>query len=137
MTSTWKLEHEVTKSVVKLGRAGGRTPNQLLHDYRFSGDIRAGHIWKEYADVFKGKKQLEPASFSHLLPDAEPEQSDEQIAAAADPDRAILGWLSWADWKLILKHERRGQVLEAARFGDIAVLTEYLGNIGVKLELPH
>lgn len=135
-TSAWNITHEVAKGVTKLGRLGGRTPNQLLHDYRFAGDIRAGHIWKEYAETFKGKKQLEPASFAHLLPDAPPEPTDEQLAAAADPDRNILGWLSWADWKVILKHERRGDVLMAARDG-IEALTDYLSVMGIKLELPQ
>jgi hypothetical protein len=135
--STWSLAHEVAKSVTKLGREGGRTMNQLLHDYRFAGDIRAGHIWKEYAETFKGKKQLEPASFAHLIPDGEPEKSDEELAAASDPDRNILGWLSWADWKIILKHERRGDVLEAARQGSIAELSGYLAGMGITLELPQ
>lgn len=133
--STWRIEHEVTKGMTKLGRAGGRTSNQLLHDYRFSGDMQAGMLWREHAAAFKGRKQLVPSSFAALL-GQEDDPEDGILAANQDTDAVLLAWLNWEQWKLVLKHEYRGQLLEVAQHGDFEMLTDFLKPIGINLLQP-
>lgn len=131
--STWRIEHEVTKSVVKLGREGGRTPNQLLHDYRFNSDLQAGMLWKEHAQTFKGRKQLVPSSFAALLGQEE-ETNDGILAANQDSDAVLLAYLDWQQWQIILMHEYRGQLLDVARTGDFDVLSDFLRPLGIELQ---
>lgn len=134
-SSTWKIEHEVTKTPVKMGRDGGRTPNQLLHDYCFNSDLRAGFLWKEYSEVFKGRKQLVPSSFAALLGEEE-EPDDEVLAELQDSDAVMLAWLSRDDWRIVLAHEYRGQLLEVAQHGDFDLLADFLHPMGIQLEHP-
>ena len=132
-TQTWKLEREVTKAVVKMGRNEGRTPNQLLHEYTFNSDLRAGMLWKEYAEVFKGRKQLVPSSFAALLGEEE-EPDDEVLAELQDSDAVMLAWLSLQDWQIIKAHEYRGQLLEVAERGDFDLLADFLRPMGIDLQ---
>jgi hypothetical protein len=55
--SKWGAAEELSLSVRKKGR-GGRTPAQLLADSSDEGDRRAGALWREFSDVFKGRRQL-------------------------------------------------------------------------------
>lgn len=136
MKSQWQIEHEVTKSVVKLGRAGGRTPNQLLYDYAFHADLRAGMLWKEYVEAFKGKKQLHPASFAALLGEQE-EPEDGVLAEAKFEGEQLLALLTWEQWRVILKHEKRGHLQEVALQGFEA-LCNFLRPMGIELqEVSH
>lgn len=134
--STWKLEHEITKSVVKLGRAGGRTANQLLHDYRFNSDLRAGMLWKEHATAFKGRKQLVPSSFAALL-GQEDDPDDGVLAEGQDNDAVLLAFLDWHQWQVVLMHEYRGQLLDVARTGDFDTLADFLQPLGIHLQRPE
>lgn len=134
-SSTWRIEHEVTKSVVKLGNKNGRTPNQLLHDFRFSSDLRAGMIWKEHAQAFKGRKQLVPASFAALLGEDE-DEDDGVLSDRQDDDAVLLAFLDWHQWQLVLMHEYRGQLLDVARAGDFDQLADFLRPIGIDLQKP-
>lgn len=54
----WGISEEVTKTHLKEAHRGGKSPNQLLMDYLW-GDKHAGRLWKDYAEVFKGKKFLD------------------------------------------------------------------------------
>lgn len=52
----WGAAEELSLKDRKQGR-GGRTPAQLLADSA-DGDLRAGHLWREYAEAFHGRRQL-------------------------------------------------------------------------------
>ena len=116
-----------------MGKKGGRTPNQLLHDYAFHGDLRAGMLWKEYALAFKGKKHLVPADFSALLGEAEA-LPDGVVAESQDKDSLLLVHLTWAQWKIVLQHEMVGEVKEVADRGDFDLLADFLRPMGIVLE---
>jgi hypothetical protein len=116
----WSAADELTKAnAKKSGRAGGRSPWQLLADFQ-EGDVHAGMLWKEFIAAFKGRAQLywSQGLRSNLgLDDA---STDEQLAAAIDAQDRLLACISDLDWKLILARNLRGQVLEVLRIGTWA-----------------
>ncbi len=54
----WGLDLEMTKAHVKKGHEGHRTPWDLLRDFEQTGDCESGHLFKTFAQAFKGKRQL-------------------------------------------------------------------------------
>ncbi len=113
----WGAADELTKANAKKGgRAGGRSPWQLLADFQ-DGDIHAGMLWKEFITAFKGRAQLYWSQGLRSKLGLDDEASDEQLAAAITMEDMLLARISDADWKLILARDLRGQVLEVLRSG--------------------
>ena len=52
----WGLEHEVTKGHLKKGLNGSLTPFDLLRGASTNNHYKT--LFKQFADVFKGKQQL-------------------------------------------------------------------------------
>lgn len=122
--SKWGLEHEMTKAHIKEGREGGLTPFQFLDKY-LEGDERYKNLFLEYAKAFKGKKQLVWSKGLRDLLKMQPEISDEEIAESEDPDSFLFAQIPLEVWGVILKAEKRAEVLEACRYGEDN-LKEYL-----------
>ena len=89
---------EATSTQTKKGRAGGRTPWQLLDSVRINGDADDLELWNEYELATKGKRAL---TFSRGLREKlglNAERSDESIADEEVGDETDTGFrvLSWA-----------------------------------------
>jgi hypothetical protein len=122
----WGAADELTKSNAKTGgRAGGRSPWQLLADFQ-EGDAHAGMLWKEFVTAFKGRAQLYWSQNLRAQLDMDQEATDEETAAAVDAVDELLARISDPDWKLIVLHHLRGQVLEALRIGTWTDVEEML-----------
>jgi len=118
----WTEAHEVAKAVTKKANGrDGRTPFKLLDDYTFSGDKKAGQLFKEYAKAFKGKRQLNWSNGlkDELLPDENEEKTDEEIAEEV-PEIAVHE-LGREMWREVIRQKQRGAVLSAALDGDQAL----------------
>lgn len=113
--SKWGLENEVTKGHIKKGKQGGRTPFDLLRDYR-NGDKQSGALYVEYANAFKGKRQL-VWSKGLKARFAIADLNDEELSARADEDAQHGHELERDDWKLILSNDIRAEILEAFENG--------------------
>ena len=109
----WSIEHELTKQPVKKAKMGGRSPAQMLADYG-NGDIRAANLWREYAQAFKGKKQLVWSKGLRGILGMGMELPDEGIAGSIPQGAEILTRLSPVEWKAIRKADLRGELLDAA-----------------------
>lgn len=124
----WTAVHEVTKAPVKKSNAGGRTPFQLLADYG-AGDLRAGRLFVEYSETFKGRKHL---FWSRgLKGELGIAAVDDGTLAAAEPDDVarLLARLSPVEWKAVLYPDRRGELLDIARDGDVDKLQDWLSEL--------
>ena len=126
--SHWGLDHEMTKGHLKRSKAvSGRSPFDLLRSYLYQNDKPSGALFAHFAAAFKGKKQL---VWSHGLKQlfSVDDLSDSDIAARVDDSAFLLGQIALEDWRLILRFDLRGHVLELARFGwePIQNLIEYL-----------
>lgn len=121
----WGMEHELTKQPVKRGKQGGRTPAQLLSDYGV-GDLGAAHIWREYAEAFKGKKQLVWSKGLRGILGMGVELPDDEIAKSLPQGTEILARLSPVEWKAIRKADLRGELLDAAATMETAEFRRWL-----------
>jgi hypothetical protein len=72
--------NELARADLKQGRAGHRTPFELLESFRWTGDIEDLAAWHEYEAATKGHQCITwSKGLRQLL--AAPEKSDEEIAA--------------------------------------------------------
>ena len=129
--TSWSLEHEVTKQVTKQGSEHGRTPAQLLADY-LAGDQHAGKLWQEYAQVFKGRRQLVWSDGLRELLGLEAEQSDEEIAAEQREEARLMEELTQPEWAHVLGNDARAELLAVLGRGSVAELRELLAALGIQ-----
>jgi hypothetical protein len=115
--SKWGLEDEMTKGHTKKAQHG-ETPFDFLRAYLADkNDRQAAALFQEFADVFKGKRQL---SWSRGLKArfAIEEASDEELSTRVEEEAVLLGLLTVDQWRDVLKVDARATVLEiAARLG--------------------
>lgn len=148
----WGLGDEMTRTTAKRGRRGrdgdGLTPWQLLElagakrdDMRFANQAchvatpkRAGALFVEYAQAFKGRSQLHYSrglrDMLALAPPA-PEGAEEPIPANAE-----LVYEMGADlWKFICKLDLRGDLRAVAMLGrdELMRWLEALGVVWIDL----
>lgn len=127
----WGFSDELTKAMRKKGRDGGRNPWELLADAR-AGDRRAAWLFREYAQHFKGKRQLfyskitTAAGAVSLLKHftGDDEMTDQQaldLSDAVPPPAEMVAVLDADTWACIIKADARAAVLEAAREGSPAL----------------
>jgi len=110
----WGLEHELVYGHIKKGKTGGETPFDLLRSLLADkGDKQAAALFREYAEAFKGKRQL---FWSHGLKArlAIEEASDEEVAQRIEEGADLLGQITPQQWRDVLKVEARATVLEIA-----------------------
>ena len=135
--SKWGLEDEMTKGHTKKA-LHGETPFDFLRAVLENPeDKQAAALFRHFAEVFKGKRQLHwsrglKARF------AIGEKNDEELAQEKEDDFAVLlGTITMEQWRDVLAAEGRGLVLSiAARSGWPAVLV-YLESIRGKALLIY
>lgn len=113
--SKWGLESEMTKGHIKKANHG-ETPFDFLRAYAYDDDKQAAALFREFAETFKGKRQLYWSPGLKAMFDLE-EVTDDELAAQQDDQAAILGYIELDDWVRILKADVRGEILELARYG--------------------
>ena len=112
----WGLDREMTKGHMKKAAKGGRSPFDLLRSYLNDRDKQAGALFVEYANAFKGKRQLVWSKGLKELFSVK-EQTDEETASRVEDDAYLLGKIEIEQWRAVLRFDMRGEVLELARHG--------------------
>lgn len=108
----WGLDHEMTKGHTKKAREG-ETPFDLLRAYLADVDKQGGALFRQFAECFKGKRQLHwSAGLKKLFQIGE--VSDEELANKQDDKAVLLGKITVSQWRHILKVEARSLILELA-----------------------
>jgi hypothetical protein len=111
--SKWGLESEVTKGHIKAGRDGNHSPWDMLRAIG-KGVTEMSGLFQEFASCFRGRHQLEWSKGLRALLCLGIEVTDGDLAEA-DPDGGeFLGFLGVEQWRLILRAEKRGELLEVA-----------------------
>ena len=126
--SKWGLEDEMTKGHTKKA-LHGETPFDFLRAYLVdSKDKQAGALFKEFAETFKGKRQLfwSPGLKKRY---AIGESTDEELAAKMEDFAVMLGIITLEQWCDVLRVEGRGFVLQAAASGGWDAVKIYLASI--------
>ena len=112
--SKWGLEHELTYGHIKKGKTGNETPFDLLRAVLADKtDKQAAALFREYAQVFKGKRQL---FWSHGLKArlAVQEATDQELTDRVEEGADLLGQLTPEQWRDVLATDQRATVLEIA-----------------------
>lgn len=134
----WGLEDEMTKGHTKKA-INGETPFDFLRAYLVDKtDKQAGALFREFAQTFKGKRQL------HWSPGLKKrfaigEASDEELAVQMDDHATMLGTITLEQWRDVLAVDGRGTVLMLAANGGWEAVAIYLSSIeerGVKRDKP-
>ena len=106
--SKWGLEEEVTKGHLKKGLNGSLTPFDLLRGASTNNHFKT--LFKEFADVFKGKQQLVwSKGLKELL--GIKQVTDEELIEETEKTSIEIRELGDLIWQLILKYEKRAHVL--------------------------
>ena len=126
--SKWGLEDEMTKGHTKKA-ISGETPFDFLRSYLADKeDKQAGALFKEFAETFKGKRQLH---WSKGLKKrfAIGEKTDEQLSTEIEDSARLLGKITIEQWRDVLASKGRGTVLQLAASGGWELVEIYLLSI--------
>lgn len=118
--SKWGLEDEVTKGHTKKGREGSATPWDLLRQ-SVEGCERSGRLFQQYAEAFKGKRQLHWSRGLKALLLVE-DTTDEKLATETEKESIELRELELVIWQLIKRYNARADLLRAV---ELDVLDGY------------
>jgi len=114
--SKWGLESELTQWHRKRGKLESRTPFDLLRDVAERNDPLSGHLFRQYAEAFHGRHQLQFSRGLKALYQIG-EVTDEELVQAHDEDAFLLGSLDVEQWRTVCATESRGLLLEVAANG--------------------
>jgi hypothetical protein len=131
--SKWGAAFEITKAGAKRGRGEHYNPFELLQLYA-EGKTWAGGVYQEYAKAMKGVNQIRWSRGLRDLLSMGQEVTDLELVEAPMEDDRVLASLSFKQWGIILKHDKRGVLLEVASTGDAGLLRSYLMTLGIHLE---
>jgi len=130
--SKWGLEDEMTKGHTKKA-LHGETPFDFLRSYLAdSKDKQAGALFKEFAETFKGKRQLHWSSGLKKRY-AIGEASDEELAVQMEDYAQMLGTITLEQWRDVLRVDGRGVLLQVAASGGWEAVCVYMD--GIKQEV--
>ncbi len=129
----WTAAHELAKAGSKRGHGDHSSMPELLESFVVLGDVEAGTRWREYAQAFKGRKQLVYSpGLRALLGLIAEEKTDEEVAAEAVEDAVVLAVLDLAAWRVVLANDARAELLNVASSGDPAQVRSFLLRLGVE-----
>ena len=121
----WTPAEEMARGDLKTGRAGSRTPFQILADYYQTGDTRYRNLWREYGLVTRGLASLRWSRHLRarlLSAAAVPERTDLELAAE-DVNGELLATIESVAWSRLRAAGLELEVLVKAEAGDLRVVT--------------
>lgn len=115
-----KWGFELTKSHVKRGRRGSRSPWDLLRDYNSGGGFgvdrederilssaQAAKLFEQYYCAMKGQKQLHWSKGLRALLGIDREKTDQELVNELRDHCTLVGILSEHEWKMIVRRHLR------------------------------
>jgi len=121
----WGLEDEMTKGHTKKA-LHGETPFDFLRAFLADkSDKQAAALFKEFAETFKGKRQLYWSKGLKAMFSIE-EATDEELLTRVEEEAVLLGLLTIDQWRDVLKVDARATVLEIAAHSGWHEVQRYL-----------
>lgn len=128
--SKWGFDHELTKSMIKKGKADHLTPWDFLRHYQVTGDEVYADLFREYVKCFYQKRQLVWSDGLRDLFGLGKEKTEQELADEKQNDDWLLGKLTLAEWRIVVKHDKRGEVEVVAKCSkDICVVKEFINSL--------
>jgi hypothetical protein len=114
--SKWGLESEMTKSHLKKGKQGSKSPWDFLRDVTAKNDDseKSAALFRLYADTFKGKVQLRWSNGLRDLLQLDAPETDEEIAARIDEKAVLMADLTDEQWDAIIRTKSESLILDIA-----------------------
>jgi hypothetical protein len=109
----WGITSELTRSHAKKGIGDSVTPFGLLA-LSDAGDEQAGELFKEFANVFLGRRLITFSPGLRAEFSMGEDASDEEAAAQPDEANDLVGVLKPEQWKIVLKADARAGLLAFA-----------------------
>lgn len=108
----WGLEDEMSKGHTKKGIDGSLTPFDLLR--QSADNPKYGYLFKQFADAFKGKRQLHWTNgLKELL--GVTNRTDEELAEETENESIEIKEVATQIWHLVLQYKVRGEYLNACK----------------------
>lgn len=123
----WSLEQEMTKGHIKKAKHGSYTPFDFLRAYLETEDDLYLRLFSEYAEAFKGKRQVHWSRGLKNHFDIS-DKTDEEVAKEKVEQADVLGRLTYNQWKQVLRLDQRAQLLDN--------IEKYGFDIGLSVTLP-
>lgn len=119
----WGAIEEVSGSIMKNGKNGNLSMWELL-ELAGAGDRWALEKYKEYSQAVKGKRWFYwSRGASRILGIDDDDDDCENVQTVEDE---IICSISRDDWALVLRHNRRAEVLDVADNGGAVGVAEYI-----------
>lgn len=118
----WGVARELTQGMTKGGaavrRIKGKTPFTLLREYT-EGNRQAGALFVEFGRTFKGKRQLFWSPGLRAALGLDEEKTDQELSVEElTPHYEQVAQVNADDWRLVIAHDARGELLHiAGQFG--------------------
>lgn len=125
--------YELSKAHMKKAAGAGRNPWQLLEDAA-AGDKRAAWLFREYAQCFKGSRQLWWSKGLRDRLGIDAEMTEQEVMELEPEEPAVLIARIDAElWREVVKRHARGKLLQLAR-GKDGELKAYLQRLRAHLD---
>lgn len=123
--------NEIARGDMKQGRNGGRTPFEILDDFRWTGDVEDLALWNEWETATKGHKCITWSKGLRKILGCEPEMTDEELAEAevGGENVAVIPAELWTEVVKIPAFD--AALLHAAERGGLAGMNELLALHGL------
>jgi hypothetical protein len=130
----WGIAAELTKP--KMGRGAHLSPFQLLALAADTGEAAALSLFREYAEVFKGKRQLIWSDGLRDLLGVGAEKSDEELVDEETTPAVLLANLDYEHWQAVIRFDHaehtRAHLKMFMDAGDLIGLLDYVGLLLVR-----
>jgi len=115
----WGLAHELTKGHSKRGRAGSRTPFDLLACHADTGDMLDARLFREYAQATFRRPQLQWSYGSRAALGLKKELTDEEAAKGeTTPADVLLATMTNEQFRLVVRARAQCDLIDLANDGD-------------------
>ncbi len=125
--NSWGLDAEMTKGHIKRAK-DGETPFDFLRACLAGEDPQARALFREFASAFKAKHQVSWSRGLRERFDLD-QVTDAELAAVQEADAQVLASLTREDWRLVLRFDARGELLELARQGRLEPVQRLLESL--------
>lgn len=132
---SWGAESEVAGAPNKKAHRDGLTPFQIL-EAAGAGDISARLLFREYAQVMEGKRQLVWSPGLRALLEMPDDLPDEQLPLFdATPESYTIITISPEEWKRCCIYELQSKILSFAGIGAVTALREVLARREIRAQI--
>jgi hypothetical protein len=136
-SGTWGIEREAVKGVSKVSRSeSGKSMQAILMDSQGKARSQSGRLFSEYYSATFGKKILTISKLARDILGLDSVIEDDQaLIDSVSTNEQIIAMLTRAQWRVILRDDRRSELLQIAAMGDPDRLRAYLLDVCPELDI--